>query len=116
MKFRREVYRTTEADLVGEFYYRARLAGLEVYLEVKLPSPAHRCGEMRVDAVVVEDDEIICCIEIKREGKAPPSMSRQSRGYAYLERDYRVPTIWLNTAAGIDAVIADIRRLMQKAA
>jgi hypothetical protein len=116
MKFQRDKYRCTEADLVGEFYHRARLAGLEVYLEVKLPSDAHRCGEMRADAVVVNGDEVVCCVEVKRDGKALPAMSRQSRAYAYLERDHRVPTIWINSVGGIDAVLVDIRSLMRTAA
>ena len=116
MKFQRDKYRSTEADLVGEFYYRARLAGLEVYLEVKLPSTIHRSGEMRVDAVVVDGDEIVCCVEVKRHGRLVTSGTRQMNAYVSLERNHRVPTIWINSLDGIGAVVDDIRRRLMRSA
>jgi hypothetical protein len=112
MKFQRDKYQSTEADLLGEFYWQARNAGLVVYLEVYMPSTAHRSGEMRVDAVVVDDDEIICCVEVKRQGRVIPAESRQSRAYAYLERDHRIQTIWVNDFAGIAEIVSDIRNLL----
>lgn len=108
MKFDRHRYRGNEADLVGEFYYRARCAGLEVFLEVLLPSEVHRSGEMRVDAVIVDGNDIVCCIEGKRPGRAIGTRGRQSKAYALLERDHGVQTIWINAVEGIDDVIADI--------
>lgn len=116
MKFQRDSYRGTEADLVGEFYYRARVAGLEVYLEVYLPSTLHRSGQMRVDAVVVDGERIVCCVEFKAEGRVPEPGSRQYHAYRSLEFHHGVPTIWINTKAGLDSVIADIRNLMKLAA
>lgn len=114
MKFQREKYRGSEADLVGEFYHRARLAGLEVYLEVCLPSHIHRSGQMRVDAVVVSGDEIVCCVEVKREGRQIfLSGTRQSNAYERLETTHRVPTIWINSKDRLDAVIEDIRGRMR---
>jgi hypothetical protein len=116
VKFQRDKYRCSEADLVGEFYHRAKLAGLDVYLEVKLPSSIHRSGEMRVDAVVVDGDEIVCCVEVKREGRQISGGTRQDQAYRSLELNHRVPTIWINSASGLDSVIADIRSLRRKAA
>lgn len=116
MKFQRAEYRCTEADLVGEFYHRARLAGLEVYLEVKLPSRIHRSGEMRVDAVIVDGENIVCCVEVKREGRQLTSGTRQDQAYRSLELNHRVSTIWINSVNGLDAVIADIKGLMRRAA
>lgn len=116
MKFQRDKYRCSEADLVGEFYYRARCAGLEVYLEVRLPSSIHRSGEMRVDAVVVDGDEIVCCVEVKREGRQITNGTRQDYAYRSLELNHGVRTVWINSVTGLDIVIADIRGHMKRAA
>lgn len=110
MKFQRATYVRREADLVGEFYHHARLAGLEVYLEVKLPSTVHRSGEMRVDAVVVNGDDVFCCVEVKRDGRQLTADTRQDRAYRYLECDHRVQTVWINNFAGIPAVVASIAK------
>ena len=114
MKFQREKYRETEADLVGEFYFQARLAGLEVYLEVKLPSTVHRSGEMRVDAVVVNGDEIICCVELKRTGKKLSAGTRQTQAYRSLEYNHRIQTVWINDRAGIPVIVQSIVELMNE--
>lgn len=116
MKFQRDKYQCTEADLVGEFYHRARLAGLDVYLEVRLPSTIHRSGEMRVDAVVVDRDDIVCCVEVKRKGRAIVGGTRQDQAYRSLEFNHRIPTIWINSDDSLDAVIADIKGLFNRAA
>lgn len=112
MKFLRDTYRGSEADLVGEFYFRARVAGLEVFLEVCLPSVQHRSGQMRVDAVVVSGDEIVCCVEGKREGREIIVDGRQMRAYKDLEYKHRIPTVWINSMRGIPEVVEDIKWLV----
>ena len=114
MKFQRGTYLGTEADLVGEFYFQARNAGLEVYLEVKLPSTIHRSGEMRVDAVVVAEDEIVCCIEGKRQGRGVTPGTRQDQAYRSLEYNHRIRTVWINDRAGIPAVVESILSLIAR--
>lgn len=116
MKFDRSIYVRSEADMLGEFYHQAKIAGLEVYLEVYMPSMEHRSGEMRVDAIVVDGDEIVCCVEVKRPGRIIRTDGRQTRAYTKLERDHRIQTIWINDFAGIPAVVASIRRLLVKIA
>ena len=112
MRFQRATYRRSESDLTAEFYFRARMAGLEVFLEVPLPSTIHRSGEMRADAVVVgADDEIVCCVEFKAEGHEPQPGTRQRNAYRGLEYHHGVPTLWVNKVALIDSVIADIQRI-----
>ncbi len=109
MIFERHEYVPSEADLLAEFYHRARLAGLEVYLEYKLPSSLHRSGEMRVDAVVVHGNQIICCVAVKREGRSIAQGSRQDRAYRSLEWNYGLRTVWINSKSGLDDVISDIK-------
>lgn len=114
MRFQRDIYRGSEADLLGEFYYQARLAGLDVFLEVYLPSEIHRSGQMRVDAVVVDGDQIVCCVEAKREGREITTGTRQMRAYTWLERTHRIPTIWINGVSGLASVVADIKGLINR--
>lgn len=114
MKFQRATYVRSEADLAAEFYFRARMAGLEVFLEVPLPSIIHRSGEMRADAVVVgPGDEVICCVEFKAEGRDLILGTRQRNAYKGLEYHHGVPTYWINTVAIMDSVIFDIQQLQQ---
>lgn len=114
MKFQRSIYRGSEADLVGEFYYQARSAGLEVYLEVYIPSEIHRSGQMRVDAIVVKGDEVVCCVEGKRQGRQFTAGTRQHYAYTALEQDHGVPTIWLNDVKAIPSVVISIAALAEK--
>lgn len=112
MKFQRSTYQRSEDDLRSEFYHRARLAGLELYLEVPLPSTIHRSGQMRADAVVVGDDnEIVCCVEFKAEGRQAMEDSRQKNAYRGLEYQYGVPTLWVTQFAQIDPAIVRIQQL-----
>lgn len=114
MKFQRNTYLRTEADLVAEFFHQARLAGLEVYLEVYLPSTMHRSGQMRVDAIVVSGDEVICCVEAKAHDRPMTFGTRQDNAYRSLEYNHRIQTIWINNFAGIPAVVASIAQLVNR--
>jgi hypothetical protein len=57
VKFQRDTYVRTEADILGEFYFQARTCGLEVYLEVKHAPEARLSGigiRLRYKDVLVE--------------------------------------------------------------
>lgn len=114
MKFARATYCRSEADLIGEFYFQARQAGLEVFLEVYLPSSIHRSGQFRVDAVVVQGEDIVCCVEGKRQFRTVNGDGRQVRAYSVLEREHRVPTVWINDIAGVPDVVRSIRELVDR--
>lgn len=113
MKFDRRSHQCREIHVAAEFYHRARLAGLDVHMECRLPSLVHRSGEMRVDAIVVDGDDIVCCVEVKREGRIALG-GRQANAYWNLERDYGIPTVWINSVSGLDKAIADIRGFLDR--
>ena len=106
-------HRLSEADLVAEFYHRARLRNIKVPLEVPLPSDLHPRGEMRADAVILDDqEEMVCCIEAKREGREVNYQSRQALAYEEFERQFDVPTTYLTEFEAIDETIEWIELYM----
>ena len=85
MKFSRELFPVTESDVKCHFYHKATKSGLEVHTEVRLPSEFHKSKEFTVDAIVVDQGEIICAVEFKRGDKSDPGEhTKQFKAYKAL--------------------------------
>lgn len=98
----------TEASLLAELYHRGRLKGLDMHLEVFVPSIVHRSRKMRADVVVVKKGNIVACVE----GKTPRGKigrdTRQTRAYENLKIHHGIPTFWINSFAQIDSLVAQL--------
>jgi hypothetical protein len=61
-----------EANVAAEFYHQCKVKGLQVVLEVIMPSAHHRSRQFKVDCMVVNDDGFpFCAVEFKQAGKEP---------------------------------------------
>jgi len=79
-------FKLTEADVAAEFYRKCRWDGFGLRMEVKMPSDVHRSGFMRVDALVFDEERIVCAIEFKNNRKhAAKPGSRQYTAYSGLD-------------------------------
>lgn len=95
----------TEADLLAEFYHRCRLVGIDLRMEIFVPSTLHRSKKMRADAAVLSGNEIIAFVEGKTPGALVGGNTRQKHAYQAFETYHGVPTFWLNSFSQINPLI-----------
>lgn len=107
------LYRS-EQTLMAELYFYAKLAGIQLALEVCVESSVHRSKQMRVDAAVIVGDKIVCVIECKQHGKRLAEGGRQFEAYASLTRNHGIPVIWVNDYGDIDPVVSQIRDMLDE--
>jgi hypothetical protein len=94
-----------EMLITGELYYQLRLAGIEAYLETRLPSHVHSSGFMRVDIAAFDEDGVFAAIEAKKEGGKLGPMTRQAKAYRGL-RDLGVGILFVSQEADIAKTVA----------
>jgi hypothetical protein len=81
MKFIKPFHRS-EANLQADFYHQCRTVHLHPYLEYQIPG-------CRFDCVIVDGEDIIAIIEVKksREESASVATKRQIEKYNYLSEN-----------------------------
>lgn len=117
----------TEADIVGELYFRLRNAGLTIRLEAQLPSLIMKSGKLRVDVAVIQDDEVKAVVEVKRKNCAfypnPKNAKQyainskaaiQVRAYESFERNTGVPVLWVRGYKEIAPTIIKIKEILSE--
>lgn len=104
-----------EASLMAELFHAAKVASVDLFLEVKIPSGYHTSGLMRVDGAAVLNDEVYCLVEAKRPGKALIEHGRQWSAYKDALDRYGVPTYWINAHAQIGVIIDAMVKLKKEA-
>ena len=85
-----------EMMLVGELYHQLRLAGVDAYLETRIPSDLHKSGEMRVDLAVLRDGDLFGIVEVKKNGQHLHWRSRQARAYRAASERLKVRVLFVN--------------------
>lgn len=99
----------TEADLLARFYRQAANRGLDIRMEVILPSALHRSGRMRVDAALVKGQMILALIEGKTPGAKIGGNTRQKFAYEKFKVRHGVPTFWINSENAISGLIDSLQ-------
>ncbi len=105
IKFIKPKYRT-EANLQADFYHQCRTVHLFPYLEYGYQG-------CRFDCVVIDGDDIIAIIEVKRQNLANnESTQRQIEAYNYFSEN--TPVFLLSHQDEIHKIISKIQKIRKR--
>ena len=106
IKFFKPKY-STEANLQADFYHQCRTVNLHPYLEYSYQG-------CRFDCVIVDKDEIIAIIEVKRSPELGTGQQAQRQLEAYNYFSENTPVFLLTCKNDIHKIIAKIQKIRKR--
>ena len=113
-----------EANVQALLFWLARKAGLEVYLEFNLPSSEHRRHLLTADFVLVCQDHVIACVEMKRgrnnrdqkewNAKIKQRNGRQYRAYSSLTERHGIRLFYANEYTDMDELVDKLKKVQKR--
>lgn len=106
MKFIKPKYKT-EANLQADFYHQCHTVHLHPYLEYSYQG-------CRFDCIIVDNDEIIAIIEVKRSPEVAVGQKAQRQLEAYNYFSENTPVFLLTCKDDIHKIIAKVQKIRKR--